>query len=68
VNTTSGTIDSLVDTAGNRLGADAGATMTWFLPDLHGNVAGQLSSDQATITRGTRYDPYACGRIRAPSL
>jgi hypothetical protein len=45
--TTSGGSDvtSLVDAAGNRLAAEAGSTLNWFLPDPHGNVAAALSSD-----------------------
>ena len=51
-------IDSMVDAMGNRLGIDGGATMNWFVPDPHGNVAASLSSDEATVTNATRYDAW----------
>jgi RHS repeat-associated protein len=52
------TTDSLVDSAGNRLGVLSGSTLNWFLPDPHGNVAAALSSDEATVVNALRYDPW----------
>jgi RHS repeat-associated protein len=52
------TTDSLVDSAGTRLGVAAGSTLNWFLPDPHGNVAAALSSDEATVVNALRYDPW----------
>ena len=43
---------------GNRLGIDGGATMNWFVPDPHGNVAASLSADEVTVTNATRYDAW----------
>ena len=50
--------DSIVDPAGDRLGVKQGASVNWFLPDLHGNVAASLQSDELKLTNAIRYDPY----------
>jgi RHS repeat-associated protein len=49
-------VDSLVDATGGRLGVKVGATVNWFLPDPHGNIAGALSG--TTVASALRYDPY----------
>jgi RHS repeat-associated protein len=52
------TVDSLVDIAGTRMAVKSGGTLNWILPDLHGNVAGQLDSSGTSIAYATRYDPW----------
>jgi YD repeat-containing protein len=52
------TLDSIVTSAGDRLGLRAGGTLNWFVPDLHGNVAGSLSADEATVVNAIRYDAW----------
>jgi RHS repeat-associated protein len=56
----SGSVDTITDPAGTRYGAKAvtAGTQTWFLPDLHGNVAGQLAANATTLAQATRYDPW----------
>ena len=57
--TTGGTTtDSIVSPAGDRLGVKVGATLNWFLPDLHGDVAGSLDASEATVVNAIRYDAY----------
>ncbi len=51
-------LDSAVDATAGRLAAASGSTVNFLLPDLHGSVAGSLSSDQSTVTSATRYDAY----------
>jgi RHS repeat-associated protein len=51
-------LDSIVTSAGDRLGVDAGSTMNWFLPDLHGSVAASLSANESTVTNAIRYDAW----------
>ncbi len=51
-------LDSAVGPSGDRLAAASGSTYNWFLPDLHGSVAGSLSADQSTVTSATRYDAW----------
>jgi RHS repeat-associated protein len=50
--------DSIVDAAGNRLGVKQGSTVNWFLPDLHGNIAASLQSDEAKVSNAIRYDAW----------
>ncbi len=52
--------DTITDPAGTRYGLKAvtAGTQTWFLPDLHGNVAGQLASNATTLAQATRYDAW----------
>jgi RHS repeat-associated protein len=52
------TTDSVVSSAGDRLGAKAGTTLNWFLPDLHGSIAASLDATEATVTHAIRYDAY----------
>ncbi len=51
-------LDSIVSPSGERLAAKSGATVNWFLPDLHGDIAGSLSADETTVTNAIRYDPW----------
>ncbi len=51
-------LDSAVAAPGDRLAAASGSTYNWFLPDLHGSVAGSLSADQSTVTSATRYHAW----------
>ncbi len=44
--------------SGERVGAKAGSTVNWLLPDLHGSVAATLSSSESTVTSATRYDAW----------
>ena len=57
-NSVSGTTDSIVTPAGDRLGVKVGTTLNWFLPDLHGDIAGSLDVTEATVTNAIRYDAY----------
>ena len=50
--------ESITTPAGDRLGVKVGTTTNWFLPDLHGDIAGSLSSDQATVVNAIRYDAW----------
>lgn len=50
--------DSIVSPAGDRLGVKQGATLNWFLPDLHGSIAASLSSDETIVANAIRYDAY----------
>jgi RHS repeat-associated protein len=52
------TTDSVITPAGDRLGVKVGATVNWFVPDLHGNVAASLIATEASIANLTRYDAY----------
>ena len=55
----SSTTDSAVDATGSRLATKTStALFGWTLPDLHGDVAGALSSSGSTITDAFRYDAY----------
>jgi RHS repeat-associated protein len=59
--TTGGTTQTLVspvDPAGNRLGNSTGGTVTWTMPDLHGNAAATISGDESAIVDALRYDAY----------
>ena len=51
-------LDSAVGATGDRIAAASGSSYNWFLPDLHGSVAGSLSADQSTVTSATRYDAW----------
>ena len=57
-NSVGGTTDSIVSSTGDRLGVRVGATVNWFLPDLHGDIAASLDSTEATVVNATRYDAY----------
>ena len=50
--------DSIVSPAGDRLGVRVGTTVNWFLPDLHGSVAGSLDSAETTVVNAIRYDAW----------
>lgn len=53
--------DSIVTPMGDRLGVKVGTGTTnvnWFLPDLHGNVAASLTSDETKVSNAIRYDAY----------
>ena len=56
--TGAGTLDSITTTGGDRLGIRSGGTLNYLVPDPHGNVAGSLSADEATIVNAIRYDAY----------
>jgi len=58
VNTVTGTTDSIVSSSGDRLGVKSGATLNWFLPDLHGSIAASLDATEATVVNAIRYDAY----------
>jgi RHS repeat-associated protein len=57
-NSVTGTTDSIVSPAGDRLGVRAGSVVNWLLPDLHGSVAGALDADEATVVHAIRYDAW----------
>ncbi|HEY7589880.1 MAG TPA: RHS repeat-associated core domain-containing protein [Candidatus Limnocylindrales bacterium] len=57
-NSAGGTVDSIVDADGNRLGTDGGSSMNWFVPDLHGNVAALLEAADGPVGHAIRYDPW----------
>jgi RHS repeat-associated protein len=57
-NSVAGVTDSIVSPAGDRLGVKVGTTVNWFLPDLHGDIAGSLTADETTLANAIRYDPY----------
>jgi RHS repeat-associated protein len=57
-NSTGGTTDSIVTPAGDRLGVKVGSTVNWFVPDLHGDIAGSLTSDETKLANAIRYDAY----------
>ena len=50
--------DSMVSPAGDRLGVRVGSTVNWFLPDLHGSVAGSLDAAETTLVNAIRYDAW----------
>jgi RHS repeat-associated protein len=52
------TTDSVVSPSGDRLGVRVGATVNWFLPDLHGSIAGSLDAPETTVTNAIRYDAW----------
>ena len=35
-----------------------GSTLDWFIPDLHGDVAGAWDASEATVVDATRYDAW----------
>ena len=49
-------IESLVDDTGARLATRSGGTVSWLLPDPHGNVAGSASG--TSVASALRYDGY----------
>jgi RHS repeat-associated protein len=51
-------VDSIVTSAGDRLGVASGSTVNWFLPDPHGSIAGSLLSNEATVVNAIRYDAW----------
>jgi hypothetical protein len=57
-NSVAGVTDSIVSPAGDRLGAKAGGTLVWLLPDLGGDIAGSLTSDETALANAIRYDSY----------
>ena len=44
--------------AGDRLGVRCRSTLDWFVPDLHGDVAGSWDASEATLVEAIRYDPW----------
>lgn len=53
------TLDSAVTSNGDRIANRTSAgSFGWTLPDLHGNTAGALSSNGASVSDAFRYDPY----------
>jgi RHS repeat-associated protein len=50
--------DSILSPAGDRLGVRVSTTVNWFLPDLHGSVAGSLDATEATVVNAIRYDAW----------
>lgn len=48
-------LDSAVGPAGDRLSVKAGSVVNWFLPDLHGDIAGSLDQAESTVTNAIRY-------------
>ena len=58
-------IESLVDDTGARLATRSGGTVSWLLPDPHGNVAGQAVG--STLASALRYDGYGVTVATYPS-
>jgi hypothetical protein len=53
-NSVGGTVDSIADADGNRLGTDGGSAINWFVPDLHGNVAALLEAADGPVSHAIR--------------
>jgi RHS repeat-associated protein len=52
------TTDAALGPDGSRLAVKTGSTLSWTLPDLHGDIAGLLASTPTTISDAYRYDGY----------
>jgi YD repeat-containing protein len=52
------TTDAALGADGTRLALKTGATLSWTLPDLHGDTAGLLAATPTTISDAYRYDGY----------
>ena len=52
------TVNAALDALGDRLASGTGGGYAWLIPDLHGNVVGQLNSSGTTVTDAFRYDAY----------
>lgn len=50
--------DSIVSPDGDRFGVKVGTTLNWFIPDLHGDVAGSWDASEATVVNAIRYDAW----------
>jgi RHS repeat-associated protein len=57
-NTVAGPTDSMVSSRGDRIGVKVGATVNWFLSDLHGSIAASLDTTEAIVVNAIRYDAY----------
>ena len=52
------TVNAALDALGDRLASGTSGGYAWLIPDLHGNVVGQLNSSGSTVTDAFRYDAY----------
>ncbi len=52
------TVNAALDALGDRLASGTSGGYAWLIPDLHGNVVGQLNSSGTTVTDAFRYDAY----------
>ena len=57
-NQASVTVNAALDALGDRLASGTSSAYAWLIPDLHGNVVGQLNSSGSTVTDAFRYDAY----------
>ena len=55
---TTQTLASLVDPAGTRLGNNVAGSVTWTIPDLHGNAVATVDQAESSIVDALRYDGY----------
>jgi filamentous hemagglutinin len=51
------TTDAFIGPSGERAGLKQSSTTNWYLPDLHGDVAGQVTT-AGSLAAAYRYDPY----------
>ncbi len=64
------TVNAALDALGDRLASGTSGGYAWLIPDLHGNVVGQLNSSGSTVTDAFRYDAYGLteGTVLAGSI
>ncbi len=64
------TVNAALDALGDRLASGANGGYAWLIPDLHGNVVGQLNSSGSSVTDAFRYDAYGLteGTVLAGSI
>ena len=64
------TVNAALDALGDRLASGTSSAYAWLIPDLHGNVVGQLNSSGSTVTDAFRYDAYGLteGTVLAGSI
>ena len=64
------TVNAALDALGDRLASGTSGGYAWLIPDLHGNVVGQLNSSGSSVTDAFRYDAYGLteGTVLAGSI
>jgi RHS repeat-associated protein len=58
ISTGAAVTDSPVSPSGDRFGVKSSGTLDWFIPDLHGDVAGAWDSTESSVVDAIRYDAW----------